>query len=143
MTGMEITYQDGLRLSELYGQMSTIKYDLAHLATSSLIYTILICALMTLVYYLIVDNALNNIKVDVFHYGLRYGEETKKPYYWGNKGQQAFGYLCIGAVILLIVLYVLVYLGVMELMEFYLNRDIANIQAQIDAILSKYEQGGI
>ena len=45
--------------------------------------------------------------------------------------------------ILLIVLYVLVYFGVMELMEFYLNRDIANIQAQIDAILQKYEQGGI
>lgn len=58
---IDLTYQDGLRLSELHGQMSTIKYDLAHLATSSLIFTIMICALMTLVYYLIVDNALYNI----------------------------------------------------------------------------------
>ena len=58
---IDLTYQDGLRLSELYGQMSTIEYDLSHLAMTSLIYVILICALMTLVYYLIVGNALYNI----------------------------------------------------------------------------------
>lgn len=33
---MDLTYQDGLRLSELYGQLGAIQYDLEHIVMSSL-----------------------------------------------------------------------------------------------------------
>ena len=33
---VDLTYQDGLRLSELYGQLGAIQYDIEHIVMSSM-----------------------------------------------------------------------------------------------------------
>ena len=67
---IDLTYQDGLRLSELYGQMGTIEYDLAHLSMSSILYTILLCLIALAPYFIVMSSALTEYRRDKLLTGL-------------------------------------------------------------------------
>ena len=126
---IDLTYQDGLRLSELYGQMGTIEYDLAHLSMSSILYTILLCLIALAPYFIVMSSALTEYRRDKLLTGLI--------------DENRYGHLCIGIVAMYFVICALIHLGIMEIMEYELNRELVDVQIQIDTILSKYEQGGI
>lgn len=138
ISSIDITYQDGLRLSELYGQMGTIQYDLAHLSMSVIGYTVVICILVALVYFFIMSVWMKNIKWDVFYYDRYIPSDYQSPWVWKKRGKYAFYALVAGVILLYIVMCIVIQVGCEHIMEYYLNRDMANIQAQVDAILQRY-----
>ena len=138
----DLTYQDGLRLSELYGQLGAIQYDLEHIVMSSLLPTVLVCALVGFIYLMIMLSVTDYIKDEWFHYDSEYTYKDD-PWVWNMRGKYAYALICVGMIALLILILYGIFVGVEYIMEYYLDRKLVSTQMQIDAILMKYGWEGI
>ena len=134
---MDLTYQDGLRLSELYGQLGAIQYDLEHIVMSSLLPTVLLCALVGFIYLMIMMSVTDYIKDEWFYYHCKY-TDPDNPWVWNKRGKYAYALICVGMIALLILIFYGIFVGVEHIMEYYLDRKLVSTQMQIDAIELKY-----
>ena len=138
----DLTYQDGLRLSELYGQLGAIQYDLEHIVMSSLLPTILACALVGFLYLMFMSAFTDYIKDEWFYYRCKY-TDPDDPWVWNKRGKYAYALICVGMIVLLVLILYGIFVGVEYIMEYYLDRKLVSTQMQIDAILMKYGWEGI
>ncbi len=134
---IDLTYQDGLRLSELYGQLGAIQYDLEHIVMSSLLPTVLLCALVGFIYLMFMCATTDSIKREWFCYNCEYTDS------WDRWGKYAYALIWIGIIALLILIFYGILVGVECIMDYYLNRKLVSTQMQIDAILMKYGWEGL
>lgn len=139
---VDLTYQDGLRLSELYGELGAIQYDLDHLLMSSLLPTILVCAFVGFIYLMIMLVVTDTIKKEWFCYNCKY-TNSSDPWVWYKRGKYAYTLICIGIIALLILIFYGIFVGIECIMDYCLNRKLVSTQMQIDAILMKYGWEGI
>ena len=139
---LDLTYQDGLRLSELYGQLGAIQYDLEHIVMSSLLPTVLVCALVGFIYLMIMLSVTDYIKKEWFCYNFVY-TNSLDPWAWNQRGKYAYAFICVGMIALLVLILYGIFVGVEYIMEYYLDRKLVSTQMQIDAILMKYGWEGI
>ena len=133
----DLTYQDGLRLSELYGQLGAIQYDLEHIVMSSLLPTILACAIVGFLYLMFMNVATDYIKEEWFCYYCKH-TDSNDPWVWNKWGKYAYALICVGMIALLILIFYGIFVGVEYVMNYYLNGKLVSIQMQIDAIELKY-----
>lgn len=133
----DLTYQDGLRLSELYGQLGTVQYDLEHIVMYSLLPTVLLCALVGFIYLMLMLSVTEYIKDERFHYHCNY-TDSNDPWVWDKRGKYAYALICVGMIALLILIFYGIFIGVEYVMDYYLNGKLVSIQMQIDAIELKY-----
>ena len=133
MTDLDLIYQDGLRLSELYGQMETIQYDMAHITMSTIGYTIVACVILAMMYFFFMAVWLDHLKDDVFRYDRRTRPEDG-PWIWNRRGKYAYTLIVIGVFVLFAIICVGIQIGFEHIMEYCLSRDMVGVQAQIDAI---------
>ena len=155
MTALDITYEDGLRLSELYGQLAGLEYESTHLISINIAAFILVIALGMAIALLPIcslynleppcrrgfrteedarmmgtwafkpkiisrdDHALSPLAVEWIHTGT-YHVVTILPFIVIPPALCIIAYVCLGA---------------------SNGMALADTQAQIDAILSKYEVG--
>ena len=138
----DLTYQDGLRLSELYGQLGAIQYDLEHIVMSSLLPTILACALVGFLYLMFMSAFTDYIKDEWFCYNCEYANSSD-PWVWNMRGKYAYALICVGMIALLVLIFYGIFVGVEYVMNYYLDRKLVSTQMQIDAILMKYGWEGI
>ena len=134
---LDMTYQDGLRLSELYGQLGGVQYNLEHIVMYSLLPTVLLCALVGFIYLMIMMSVTDNIKDEWFHYHCKY-TDSNDPWVWDKRGKYAYALICVGMIALLILIFYGIFVGVEYVMDYYLNGKLVSIQMQIDAIELKY-----
>ena len=139
---VDLTYQDGLRLSELYGELGAIQYDLEHIVMSSLLPTALLCLLVGFLYLMFMSVATDYIKEEWFCYNCEYANSSD-PWVWNKWGKYAYALICVGMIALLILIFYGIFVGVEYVMDYYLNRKLVSTQMQIDAILMKYGWEGI
>ena len=133
MTDLDLIYQDGLRLSELYGQMETIQYDMAHITMSTIGYTIVVCVILAMLYFFFMAVWLDHLKGDVFRYD-RYIRPEDGPWIWSRRGKYAYILIVIGVFVLFAIICVGIQISFEHIMEYCLSRDMAGVQVQIDII---------
>ena len=138
----DLTYQDGLRLSELYGQLGAIQYDLEHIVMSSLLPTVLLCAFVGFIYLMVMLVVTDRIKTEWFCYNCEYANSSD-PWVWNMRGKYAYALICVGMIALLVLIFYGIFVGVEYVMNYYLDRKLVSTQMQIDAILMKYGWEGI
>lgn len=128
MTSMDITYEDGLRLSELYGQLASDQYVLDNLFASVLpdVLLIMLCIAVPAAF------GLTLYAWDVHEYCRGWSEDECAKYTKKVKR------LTIATLVIIVAVFVAALLIGMSLQEIYTNRDIASVQAQIDAIEARY-----
>ena len=134
---LDLTYQDGLRLSELYGQLGAIQYDLEHIAMSCLLPTVLVCALVGFLYVMLMLVATDYIKDEWFYYRCKY-TDPNDPWVWNKRGKYAYVLICVGMIALLVLIFYGIFVGFECIMEYLLNKKLVSTQMQIDAIELKY-----
>lgn len=134
---MDLTYQDGLRLSELYGELGAIQYDLEHIVMSSLLPTVLVCALVGFLYLMLMLSVTDYIKDEWFHYRCKY-TDPDDPWVWNKRGKYAYALICVGMIALLVLIFYGILVGFECIMEYLLNKKLVSTQMQIDAIELKY-----
>ena len=139
---LDLTYQDGLRLSELYGQLGAIQYDIEHIVMSSLLHTILACAIVGILYLMFMSSFTDYIKDEWFCYNCEYANSSD-PWVWNKRGKYAYALICVGMIVLLVLILYGIFVGVEYILEYYLDRKLVSTQMQIDAILMKYGWEGI
>ena len=133
----DLTYQDGLRLSELYGELGAIQYDIEHIVMSSLLPTILACAIVGFLYLMFMSVATDYIKEEWFCYNCEYANSSD-PWVWNMRGKYAYALICVGMIALLVLIFYGIFVGVEYVMNYYLNGKLVRIQMQIDPIELKY-----
>lgn len=148
---MEFIYEDGLRLSELYGQLAGAEYVADHLLTTKAglllgvgIVTVLLCVFLALALYWLLDDKFTRyvnfeketdrpkdtwLYVWEINSVLRWYEAKRIPRFWIN---------CIPIVVCAIII-ILVEVATFIVLQDLAAKDVIQIQAQIDAILSKYQ----
>ncbi len=129
---MNITLEDGLRLSELKGQLAQLQYNLDHIDITMLPTEIWICLLIGLLIG-VLSSALYSIYIpDEGWYG-KHGEEFVRK----RKRQK-----CVWLIATVAIAMALCFMAChcAELITINsIQSDMAGVQAQIDGILSKYE----
>ncbi len=126
MTDVTITVEDGLRLTELQGQLSQLQYDLAHVSTTVMSDRILLIVVM------IFGTFLALCAVFLFFDSV-IGYSGNRP--WIDKA-----YIATNCVVVMLCIAVTVYLwGYMEDKAIVgIESEMANVQGQIDAIRTRY-----
>lgn len=145
---MEFIYEDGLRLSELYGQLAGAEYALEHIWTVkfgefffvAFLWVAIFCAIYALMYNSEINrdyfrDASDGPK-DTSLYTWTIPKRTHNGYYVDKvwKPWVKFVPLIICGVVIIIT-EVITFIILQDMM----TRDILQIQTQIDAILSKYQ----
>lgn len=163
---IDLTYEDGLRLSELLGQRAELAYSLDHILVHSLdaILTILIVvflAWVAIMVYVYCFNMGTLYSEKVYEDDVRF--ETFKPefklLYKGNLIQdyETFSYILKDrsqyrqaeyelsktriAIVTLVPMLILAFAGVVLVVmygEYDLSRQLAGVDAQIEELLSRY-----
>lgn len=125
---IDLTYQDGLRLSELYGRLGELQYNLEHLdfvvMQDHIIMTLFIIALAVLGGILLLGALA----------------------WLFDQSEHADAKIAIGMVLYVVAIVVITYLVwdyTAVCAEMKLERNIQSTQMQIDAILMKYGWEGI
>ena len=127
MTDIAITYEDGLRLSELQGQLAQLQYDLAHVGTTSLTGKVAMCILLTIVMifvFFLVLWVLDAVIWDCIN---------------GDRIRGIVTLVSLGAVIvgfIVIMIFGCSYVEQYDIID--IESQMANIQGQIDAIYARY-----
>lgn len=165
MSGLDLnlTYEDGLRLSELMGQRAEIMYSLDHIWAHSAPLSIILGICMFVIVFGII------LLFDEFVYDMYPSsstavyEDTEKEAFDGYKRRRRFGYrsrmytgsdyngryrctryepirgvrlaLMFGIPLLAAVL---VAVGVTELSGYFAEKDLIGVEAQIESILERY-----
>ena len=149
---MELIYEDGLRLSELYGQLAGAEYVVDHLLTTKGIILLLVglcsalmCICLAFELYRLLDKIFND-RIE-FKYNIDIPKDTWLCV-WKIVDRQAFGCIaiqkprfwvnCIPIVVCAIII-ILVEVATFIVLQDLAAKDVIQIQAQIDAILSKYQ----
>ena len=148
---MEFIYEDGLRLSELYGQLAGAEYVVDHLLTTKAglllavgIVTVLLCVFLASALYWLLD--------DKFTRYVSFEKETDTPkdtwlYVWEiNSGWRCYEAKRIPRfwvnwmpIVVCAIIVILVEVATFFVLQDLAAKDVIQIQAQIDAILSKYQ----
>lgn len=113
MTAIDITYEDGLRLSELSGQLSRLKYEASNLLAVNAADLVMVFFLLAIVAVVIA------VFLDII------------TEYCGS-----WRYILIALPSFIPILGIIVFAMYLDAS---VAMDIANVQGQIDAILAKYE----
>jgi len=127
MTDIAITYEDGLRLSELQGQLAQLQYDLAHVDVTSLPGKLGLCFILIIACLIVMWIVL--VVLD---------EVTRKSFL----GDASKGAVLTTGAVLVIVAFILIGMWAVGFYEQWavvsIESNIANTQGQIDAIYAKY-----
>ncbi len=115
MTDIVISYEDGLRLSELQGQLSQLQYDLAHVDMASIGEKMIATIGVTIVLAMVLMAIC----------GFDENPRSKKI-------------LCCTAIIIAIVIDVVLWGSIEHLTVYNLESEMANVQGQMDAIYARY-----
>ena len=127
MTDIAITYEDGLRLSELQGQLAQLQYDLNHIDVTTLPEKIRICIILALVGLLVLWIVLA-ILAELA--GGRFMDDRSEAILYS-----------VGALAVIIGFVVVAILATgwyEQLCIVDLESQMANVQGQMDAIYAKY-----
>ena len=127
MTDIAITYEDGLRLSELQGQLAQLQYDLGHIDVTTLPEKIKICIILTLVGLFVLWIVLA-ILVELVEG--RFMDDRSEAILYS-----------VGALAVIIGFVVIAILATgwyEQLCIVDLESQMANVQGQMDAIYAKY-----
>ncbi len=129
MTELDITVNDGLRLSELYGQLADLQYKLdnigPYIAQQKFLPTVLIVVVAVLLGFL-----LFLLLCEAFS---RYA----------SKEDRNFALAIMGGFALVMVAIWLVWMGYIDTYTVYnLECDVSRVQGEIDGILARYGGGG-
>lgn len=152
---MEFVYEDGLRLSELYGQLAGVEYALDHIwTTQALIFTAM-GALAVVIAIIAMVGLTDIFNSNRCRGSAEYDDESKRPkdtwlYRWevrtsrtwhGHYAADKYQKPWVDSVpwIICIVIIILMELATYFIVQDLLIKDTIEIQAQIDAILSKYQ----
>ena len=127
MTDIAITYEDGLRLSELQGQLAQLQYDLNHIDVTTLPEKIKICIILALVGLLALWIVLA-ILVELAD-GRFMDDRSEAILY-------SVGALAV--IIGFVVIAILATRWYEQLCIVDLESQMANVQGQMDAIYAKY-----
>ena len=125
---IDLTYQDGLRLSELYGKLGELQYNLEHLDFTIMQDHLVITALLIFLFALI--GVLVYLALD---YIFAYSKHETTNIIIG---------MALYALLVVAVIYVSWDYTALST-EIQLEREIQSTQMQIDAILMKYGWEGI
>ncbi|MGN0138171.1 MAG: hypothetical protein ACI381_06160 [Candidatus Methanomethylophilaceae archaeon] len=125
---IDLTYQDGLRLSELYGKLGELQYNLEHLD-----FTIMQERLFITVMIIVLGVLVGILVVMALAFLLQDSEHEDRYFYLGI----ALYIVAVAAIIYFAWDYTAV------CAEMKLERNIQSTQMQIDAILMKYGWTGI
>lgn len=125
---IDLTYQDGLRLSELYGKLGELQYNLEHLD-----FTIMQEHLFTTLMIVILGALIGFLVVMALAFIFQDSEHADRNVYLGI----ALYIVAVAAIIYFAWDYTAV------CAEMKLERNIQSTQMQIDAILMKYGWTGI
>lgn len=151
MTALDITYEDGLRLSELYGQLAGLEYESTHLIAINLAAFILVIALGMAISILPIA-ILWNLDSPCRR-GFETEEEARMMSTWAfrpkvvSRGDQAWSPLVVEWVhtwayyAVTVLSFIVIPLALCIIVYVHLGASngmaIADVQAQIDAILAK------
>ena len=127
MTDIAITYEDGLRLSELQGQLAQLQYDLNHIDVTTLPEKIKICIILALVGLFVLWIVLA-ILAELA--GGRFMDDRSEAILYS-----------VGALAVIIGFVVVAILATgwyEQLCIVDLESQMANVQGQMDAIYAKY-----
>lgn len=114
LSNVNISYEDGLRLSELEGHLASCQYQLAHFWSIDGIWLILLAILACL-----------------FFGALTYGIVCKK-----DNSNEKFA-IAVGVIVGLLFLILVIWGGSIIWIQ-TINQDVASTTAQIDTILAQY-----
>lgn len=148
---MEFIYEDGLRLSELYGQLAGAEYVVDHLLTTKF-GVLFVMGLITALTCICLAFALYNLLDEKFTRYVNFEKETDTPkdtwlYVWKinerwwsyeAKSKPRLWVNCMPIVVCAIIV-ILVEVVTVIVLQDLAAKDVIQIQAQIDAILSKYQ----
>ena len=125
---LNITYEDGLRLSELYGRRDELLYQLDHVDMEAAIVTIFIAmfVVLGLGLYLSYMRDMGRIRV-------RRGYDDEEEFQ-RHMRDELFLLVVIGAAVIIVS-----YFGLQVLLEYVMSSDLANINGQIEGILYRYQ----
>ena len=125
---LNITYEDGLRLSELYGRRDELLYQLDHVDMEAAIVTIFIAmfVVLGLGLYLSYMRDIGRIRV-------RRGYDDEEEFQ-RHMRDELFLLVVIGAAVIIVS-----YFGLQVLLEYVMSSDLANINGQIEGILYRYQ----
>ncbi len=128
MTDVTISVEDGLRLSELQGDMARLQYDLYHVDVTTLPVKIGICVVMTLLFIVVLSMAMYYLTETVF--------PIRRLGVVGNR----LAMLCI--VLAFAVVFITMGWALIGFEEEFarigIESDIADVRAQMDAIEARY-----
>lgn len=128
---MNITYEDGLRLSELNGRLAQMQYNLDHIDLTMLSTDLAICAAIGFCIALLSCILYSICIPDEGWYG-KHGEEFARR----HRKQK---YIWLAATVVVAMALCFLTCQCAELITVNsIRSDMSNVQAQIDAILSKY-----
>lgn len=115
MTDIAISYEDGLRLSELQGQLSQLQYDLAHVDMASIGHKAIAIIGVTIVLAMVLMAIC----------GFDENSRSRKV-------------LCCTAMITAIVIVMILWGFIEHLTVYNIESEMANVQGQMDAIYTRY-----
>ncbi len=127
MTDIAITYEDGLRLSELQGQLAQLQYDLAHVGTTSLTGKVALCIILTIVMIFVLVLVFWLLAVVIWD--CINGDRVR-----GIVTSVSLGAVVIGFIVLMI--FGCSYVEQYDIIS--IESQMSNIQGQIDAIYARY-----
>ena len=148
---MEFIYEDGLRLSELYGQLAGAEYVVDHLLTTKA-GLLLVVGIATTILCFFLACGLYHLLDEKFTRYVNFEKETDTPkdtwlYVWKinerwcsyeAKSKPRLWVNCMPIVVCAIIV-ILVEVVTVIVLQDLAAKDVVQIQAQIDAILSKYQ----
>lgn len=149
MTALELTYEDGLRLSELIGSLSRLEFEQDHLWMCNLA-ALLFIAIMVAVFWILINKAyLVPAEVCASDEGVESSGRTlffrlaEGETFMGRRFMRwvpttAYWIMFVAGLILLPIVAVAV---AYACMDFGLQAEMADIRGQIDAIEAKYGGG--
>lgn len=138
MSDINISYEDALRLSELYGQQSELTYSLQHIMMESMEYiaiTVVAMVLSFMVIYFAMYVCHDSNMFDMrFIKGLSSEEKAERK----REATERFRRRVLALAIVMAVATVALCMLAPTIVEYSLNLELVNVEAQIDAILERY-----
>ena len=131
MTDIAITYEDGLRLSELQGQLAQLQYDMAHVSETTMGTKIGVCLLVLLFAFLVFLVAIQIVD--------RWNHCPDKVYLTMSNVQ--FIVVMAVTIIFFVVVCYLACGFIEHLKVIDIESQMTNVQGQMDAIYAKYGGG--
>lgn len=139
MSDINISYEDALRLSELYGQQSELTYSLQHIMMESMSYIVITIVAMVVTYmvlyfamYMCYDSNMFDLRLD------RTLDPTGKAIA-EDEANEAFRRKMLALAVVMAVVTVALCMLAPMVVEYSLNLELVNVESQIDAILERYE----